>query len=299
MIEHEKGQVVASHGRHFVARTEAGSRLACVARGKNGSPAVGDWITVETVARGQGRITEIGPRTSLLYRSDAYRRKLLAANLTQLCVVVATEPSFSDELLGRALIAAEALLIPAVIVLNKIDLTRSRVHARARLDGYEALGYPIEEISVKEAPETCRAQLLPRLARHTTLFLGQSGMGKSSLLNLLVPDAQAATREISEALQTGKHTTTDARLYDLPEGSGKIIDTPGFQEFGLAHLSPGEIERAFPELRPYLGQCRFYNCSHLIEPGCAIRHALEMRAIPAARYALFSALTRESAATTR
>jgi ribosome biogenesis GTPase len=124
-------------------------------------------------------------------------------------------------------------------------------------------------------------------------------MGKSSLLNLLVPDAQAATREISEALQTGKHTTTDARLYDLPEGSGKIIDTPGFQEFGLAHLSPGQIERAFPELRPYLGQCRFYNCSHLMEPGCAIRDALEKGAIPASRYALFSALTRESATTAR
>lgn len=291
--------MVASHGRHFVARTEAGSRLACVARGKSDSPAVGDWVTVETVARGQGRVTEIGPRTNLLYRSDAHRSKLLAANLTQLCVMVATEPSFSDELLGRALIAAEVLLIPAIIVLNKIDLSRLRAHARARLERYETLGYRVEEVSVKTAPETCRLRLLPVLGHHTTLFMGQSGMGKSSLLNLLVPDAQAATREISEALQSGKHTTTDARLYDVPDYSGKIIDTPGFQEFGLAHLSPGQIERAFPEIRPYLGQCRFYNCSHLIEPGCAIRRALEEGAIPAARYALFSALTRESTTTTR
>jgi len=294
LTKHERAQVVASHGRHYVAQTEAGNRLACVTRGKKENPAVGDWITIETVARGQGTMVDISARSNLLYRSDAFRTKLLAANLTQVCIVVATEPSFSAELLERALVAAEALLIPVLIVLNKIDLKAFLTHAQARLDPYRTLGYLRYEVSVKGDPEKCREILLPALAHHTSLFMGQSGMGKSSLLNLLVPNALAATREISEALQTGKHTTTDARLYELPDGSGQIIDTPGFQEFGLAHLSPGQVERAFPELRAYLGQCRFYNCTHLVEPGCAVRRALKDGAISPARYDLFSALTREA-----
>lgn len=239
-------------------------------------------------------MVDICGRSNLFYRSDAFRTKLLAANLTQVCIVVATEPSFSAELLERALVAAETLSIPVLIVLNKIDLKAFLTNAQARLDPYRALGYLRHEISVKSAPEQCREILLPVLAHHTSLFMGQSGMGKSSLLNLLVPNALAATREISEALQTGKHTTTDARLYDLPDGNGQIIDTPGFQEFGLAHLSPGQVERAFPELRAYLGQCRFYNCTHLVEPGCAVRRALQDGAISHARYDLFSALTHEA-----
>ncbi len=147
---------------------------------------------------------------------------------------------------------------------------------------------------MKGSPQAARDILMPILENQTTLLLGQSGMGKSSLLNLIVPDANAATREISEALQSGRHTTTDARLYQVPQEQGRIIDTPGFQEFGLAHLTVGQIERAFREFQTLLGHCRFYNCTHLIEPGCAVRDAVDRGTVDARRYALFSDLTRES-----
>jgi ribosome biogenesis GTPase len=253
-------------------------------------------VRFASTAEGQGVIDAVLPRSNLFYRSDAFRAKRLAANLTQLCTVVAAYPPFSEALLGRSLVASEASGIRALIVLNKIDLTDAARLARGRLALYRSLGYRCLEVSLKMDPQTSLESLLPEVADETTVLVGQSGMGKSSLLNLLVPDAKAATREISEALRAGQHTTTDARLYHLPGNSGMLIDTPGFQEFGLAHLTPGVIERAFPDLKPYLGHCRFYNCTHLIEPGCAVRSAVDEGKIERQRYDLFSTLTRESAA---
>ena len=299
------GRIVAAHGRHHVVKSDAGERLVCFTRGKKSVAACGDRVDVQRTGIGQGVLVAIQARTSLMSRSDGFRTKLVAANVTQVLIIVATAPPFSEDLLGRTLVAAETLAIPARIVLNKTDLIEGLAAARARLAPYRALAYPVDEISLRTARGAAHASLIAHLAGHTTLLVGQSGMGKSSLLNLLVPDAQAATREISEALQTGKHTTTDARLYDLPAlhdvdgapgAAGSVIDTPGFQEFGLAHLSPGEIERAFPELRPFLGQCRFYNCSHLAEPGCAVREAVQRGNVRERRYALFETLTRESSA---
>ena len=295
-----QGIVLAAHGRHYVVRTGAGELLTCFTRGKRSEAACGDRVTVEALGDRQGVITQLGERANLVYRSDAWRRKLLAANVDQMLVMLAAEPSFSEELLGRALVCAEALAVRPLIVLNKIDLTERAAAARARLAPYHELGYRVIEVSVRADPAAARAALLPELDGHATLLLGQSGMGKSSLLNLLVPDADAATREISRALESGKHTTTFSRSYDLRgvagDVTGALVDTPGFQEFGLAHLTPGQIERAFPELRPCLGGCRFYNCTHLAEPDCAVRAAVAAGTIGARRYALFCALTRESAA---
>lgn len=295
-----RGTIIGAHGRHYVVRTDEGKRLVCFTRGKKSEAACGDRVEVEAATAGQGVINSILERTNLVYRSDAFRRKMLAANVSQLMIVVAAEPSFSEDLLGRALVTAEALDIPAAIVLNKTDLTELAEAASLRLTPYRMLNYPVHSISVRGAPDAARDLLLPLLAGKTTLLLGQSGMGKSTLLNLLVPDADAATREISQALQSGKHTTTFTRQYELRDATqqeviGALIDTPGFQEFGLAHFTPGQIERAFPEMRELLGKCRFYNCSHLAEPDCAVREAVKAGAITSRRFDLFAELTRESA----
>lgn len=243
--ERAEGRVIAAHGRHYiVAPDDGGPMLQCFPRGKKSDIAVGDRVTYERSSADQGVIVAIGERRNLLYRSDQFKSKLFAANLDQLLIVLATEPYFSEDLLGRALIAAEANELKPLVVLNKIDVEAALPVARERLAPYRALGYDVLEVSVKGSPDDARAQLIPHLAGHSTILLGQSGMGKSTLVNLLVPDAEAATREISAALNSGRHTTTFTRLYPLPEG-GALIDSPGFQEFGLYHLTEGKLERAF------------------------------------------------------
>ena len=296
----ESGLVIAAHGRHYLieAAAKAGvgaERLHCVTRGKKSDVAVGDMVDLKRTSNDQGVIEAIRERHTLLYRSDQYKSKLLAANLTKLFVVVATEPSFTDDLVSRSLVAADAAGIEAHLILNKIDVEASLPKARERTGRYAALGYPVHEISVKAAPDAARALLAPLLTGQSSILIGQSGMGKSSLINLLVPDADIATREISAALDTGKHTTTFTRLYrlGLTEG-GNIIDSPGFQEFGLHHLSEGMLERAFPEFAEHLGQCRFYNCHHVSEPGCAILAGVESGAISRMRHELYLQLRHES-----
>ncbi|HEX7645038.1 MAG TPA: ribosome small subunit-dependent GTPase A [Burkholderiaceae bacterium] len=288
----EHGRVIAAHGRHYVVDI-GDERLHCVTRGKKSDVAVGDIVDIKRTSNDQGVIESIQERQTLIYRSDQYKSKLLAANLTQLFVVVATEPGFSDDLVSRALVAANAAGVAAHLILNKIDVAASLPKARERTARYAQLGYPVHEISVKTAPDAARAHLAPLLAGQSSILIGQSGMGKSSLINLLVPDADIATREISAALDTGKHTTTFTRLYRLPDG-GAIIDSPGFQEFGLHHLSEGMLERAFPEFDGHLGQCRFYNCHHVSEPGCAILAAVEAGAISRMRHDLYLQLRHES-----
>ncbi len=251
-------------------------------RGKKSEVACGDVVEINRIATDQGVIESIIPRASLLYRSDAFRQKIIAANVTQLIIVVATEPSFDDELVARCLIAAHDQNLNTLIVLNKCDLPQSGAMARAQLAPYRALEYNMLELSAKQDV----ASLLPYLQGHTSVLVGQSGMGKSTLINALIPDAQAATREISTVLDSGKHTTTHARLYHLNADS-HIIDCPGVQAFGLHHLTPGRIEECFIEFADYLGQCRFANCSHTHEPNCALLNAKNQGKIDARRLQLF------------
>ncbi|CAB3686367.1 Small ribosomal subunit biogenesis GTPase RsgA [Paraburkholderia sediminicola] len=290
------GLVIAAHGRHYLVAPEDGSpMLQCFPRGKRSEVAVGDRVIYEPTSADQGVIVEIGERRNLLYRSDQYKSKLFAANLDQLLIVLATEPHFSEDLLGRALVAAEANELKPLIVLNKIDVTGALEGARKRLEPYRALGYTVVEVSIKTQPDAARPALLEHLQGHSTLLLGQSGMGKSTLVNLLIPDAEVATREISTALNSGRHTTTFTRLYPLPGADGgALIDSPGFQEFGLHHLTEGRLERAFPEFRPLLPNCRFYNCHHLQEPGCAILEAVADGSIRRERHALYAQLVHEA-----
>lgn len=279
----QQGRVTAAFGRHYEVApllTDAdtsqgdevdwlGATLKCYPRGKRSVFACGDEVEIEPTGSGQGVITRLLPRKSLLWRSDAFREKLIASNLTQVVIVVATEPGFSDLLISRCIAAAESQEIKSLIVLNKADLPDKLAPAKKRLDVFARLGYRIVECSALENA----AALRPYLADERSILVGQSGMGKSTLTNALVPEAKAATREISEALDTGKHTTTFARLYPLG-AKGWLIDSPGLQAFGLAHLVSDELMEHFIEFRPLLGQCRFRDCKHESEPGCALLDAV-------------------------
>lgn len=279
-----EGVIVAAFGRHYEIELPDGHRITGYPRGKKSAYACGDRVALETTSAStdQAQIVRHLPRASLLYRSDAFRQKLLVANATQLVLVVATEPAFSDELLARALAAAETEGLRSLIVLNKIDLAARLPEARRQLEPLATLGYRVIELSARDDA----TPLLPFLSDASSVLVGQSGMGKSTIINALVPGATAATREISDALDSGKHTTTHARLYRLA-GGGNLVDCPGLQEFGLAHLTRGAIEQGFIEFRPFLPRCRFRDCHHHNEPGCAIKEAVAAGLINRRRYELF------------
>lgn len=287
-----EGIIVAAHGRQYRVELSAdhdGETLLCFPRGKKSELACGDHVRVQRSGDGQGVIDSALPRSTLLYRSNQFKQKLIAANVTQIIVVVATEPSFSDELITRCLVAAESQDMKALIVLNKCDLAEFIAPALRTLSPFDKLGYPLLQLSAHSDADMLR----PYLAGQTSVFVGQSGMGKSTLTNALIPQANAPTREISVALDSGKHTTTHATLYRLDADSA-LIDSPGLQEFALHHLSPEAVEHGFPEFRPLLGQCRFRNCRHDREPDCAIHAALKRGAIDARRYAVFRSLCAEA-----
>ena len=276
-------RVVAAHGRHVFVETDSGRRVLCHLRGRRAGVVVGDRVRWQA-SGDEGVIEGVEPRTNLLFRQDAWRSKSFAANLDQVLVLVAGEPLFSESQLTRALIAAADAGIPALVGLNKIDQP-SAAAARERLRPYREMGQPVLEFALKADPQAARELLRPLLQHKVTLVLGPSGTGKSSLINLLVPHAQAQVGEISRALNSGRHTTTSTLWYRLGDaGSGALIDSPGFQEFGLHHLEAAQLAALMPDLRAHLGGCRFYNCMHRHEPGCEVIAAVGRGQIAAQRY---------------
>ncbi|MBL8310789.1 MAG: ribosome small subunit-dependent GTPase A [Burkholderiales bacterium] len=263
------GLVIETQRRHSVVQLADGTRLNCVSKGRQLQLACGDQVALSRTNDSEGVIETIADRASLFYRADAFKEKLVAANVTQVACIVAPLPAYADELLNRWLVCAEASGVKAIIGLNKVDLVEAAATANA-LAMYRDLGYDVVPFSAKFN----HAPMRERLAGQRSVLIGQSGMGKSKLLNALVGEEAQRTNDISQALDSGKHTTTFTRLFTLASDDEWVIDSPGMQVFGLAHFSRTQIEQAFPEFRPVLGQCRFRDCKHLQEPNCALQEAV-------------------------
>jgi ribosome biogenesis GTPase len=287
-----QGLVVATYRRHYAVTLPDGETLECVLKGRSLQIACGDRVDIVRMAGG-GAIESVAPRTSLLYRSDAFREKLIAANVTQIVGVVAPGIGLDEELINRWMIAAESERCRFVLAANKSDLP-DYATLRTRLAPFAALGYAIVELSaVRDVTPLTRW-----LAGNHSVLVGQSGMGKSTIVNSLIPGTAIRVTEVSAALATGRHTTTATTLYPLPALAADtwIVDSPGMKAFGLAHLDPGSIAEAFVELRPLLGHCRFRDCHHDAEPGCVIQKAVASGQVAPHRVALLHAMIREARA---
>ncbi len=283
----QEGLIVAAYGKRYNVELPDGRILSCVTRGKKVDNAAGDRVTVTLTADKEGVIEKTAARNTLLYRSNAFKSKILAANVTQILIVLATQPSFYEDLLNRCLVAAEAAGIRAVIILNKCDLPNPQ--AMQKLAQYAALGYHTLQLNAKASVDS----LKPLLSGHTSVLVGQSGMGKSTIINSLLPEARSKTQEISATLDSGKHTTTATHLYHLDSDSA-IIDSPGLQEFGLYHIEEADLEYAFVEFRPLIGHCKFNNCTHTHEPECAILDAFKNGQIAPERLQIFQQIRTEN-----
>ena len=300
-----EGIVVASHGRHCMVESPDGQRRICHPRGKKSQAVVGDRVLWQAAPPGQGHegtIEKVQERRNLFYRQDEIRTKSFAANLDQVLILIAAEPVFSESQLARALIAAEAAHITPLIALNKSDLAEPFARAWERLLPYRHMGegrhYGVLPLSLAQSGDMDRATLMEHLRGKTTLVLGPSGSGKSTLINLLVPGATVLTGEISQALNSGKHTTTSTTWYWVDsERSTALIDSPGFQEFGLHHIAPTQLAACMPDIAAHASHCKFYNCTHLHEPGCGVLDALKNGSGPdgisANRYKIYSELFAE------
>lgn len=293
----QTGLVVASYGRHLLVEDACGQRVLCHPRGKRHSAVVGDRVRWRR-STDEGVIESVLPRRNVLLRQDELRTKTFAANLDQLLVLVAAQPTYTPGQLARALIAAASQDIPVLIALNKRDLGNAFDRAWQSLQPYARMGYPLLGLALGQAGAEQETDLRRALAGQVTLVLGASGVGKSTLVNRLVPDADATIGNLSQAVGLGRHTTTRTTLHWLDTARrGALIDSPGFQEFGLNHIAPRDLAALMPDFQSHLGQCRFADCSHLREPGCAVVNATKTAdsagGISADRYAFYSTLYTE------
>ncbi|HUL94406.1 MAG TPA: ribosome small subunit-dependent GTPase A [Usitatibacter sp.] len=280
-----EGRVVADFGREFLVELADKRQIVCTRKGKKQDATCGDFVEVRLTGSAQGSIERLGTRRNLLYRSDQWREKTLAANVDQVVILLAPKPPFSEAFLNLSLVACEAARIPVLVALNKSDLPE---HAEAlkSLAAYEKIGYPIISMSAKF--DTTQP-LIPYLEHKLTLLVGQSGMGKSRTVNALVLSEVARVGELTASRESGAQTTTFSRFYRLDKDTA-IIDTPGFQSFGLFHLTEDQIGEAMREFRPFLGRCKFNDCAHLGEPGCEVIAAAGRGEISAERLSFYQVL---------
>jgi ribosome biogenesis GTPase / thiamine phosphate phosphatase len=279
-----KALVTGDFGRDYLIELENKTECVATRKGKKTDITCGDEVIVTMTGAKAARIDELLPRRNVLFRKDAWREKTLAANIDQAVIIIAPHPTFSPTFLNLCLVACEAANIPATIMLNKKDLPEFDAALKS-IAYLERIGYQIMPMSAKFDIEPLR----PILAGKKTLLVGESGMGKSRTVNNLVMRDVAKEGNVSEALNSGKHTTTYTRLYWLDKDTA-IIDSPGMQSFGLFHLEDEDIAYAMPDFRTYFGECKFNDCAHIDEPGCAIITAAETGKIEAQRLTFYQAL---------
>jgi ribosome biogenesis GTPase len=288
--------VTTNHGRHSLALDENGATWQVYGKGKRREVAVGDQILIQPSGDNQAWVEKILPRHNIVYRSDAMRSKLFAANLDLVVLVLAAVPPYSPELLGRTLIACATANVPLQLVFNKMDLLHNSPEfvedIQTTLSEWTLNEIPIHYVSLTTEPEQAQEQLKVLFKNKTTLVLGQSGMGKSTLINLLIPHALAPTNDVSIALNAGKHTTTHTQMHFGDEGI-RLIDSPGFQAFGLHHLTAQDLLNGFSDIKEAAQQCRFANCLHNQEPQCAVKDAIETEKLFEPRLDLYRLLTDE------
>lgn len=276
-----QGRVVEHRGKSLTVTDESGNRIRCHIRTRLGQAAVGDRVLWLAIDDQQGRVEKILPRTTLLSRpSRQGQTRPVAANLDQVAVLVSSKPECDLLLLDQFLVITEHIPLPVLIVLNKCDLPGTE-QVRSQLDVYSELGYDTLEISAKF--DQGMAALEQNLKAHCSILVGQSGVGKSTLTNRLLPEAGLVTRAVSQATGHGRHTTTATTLYELPYG-GELIDSPGVNIFGLANIDAVRLAQGYREIHAAAPHCRFHNCMHLAEPGCEVRRRLDTGAVSEERY---------------
>lgn len=286
--EVQQGIVITRHAKHADVETTQGEIYRCNLRRTLKNVVVGDQVSwrlgSEQLQGISGVIEAIYPRKNELSRPDYYDGiKVMASNIDQIIIVSAVLPTLSLNIIDRYLVICEMAKIPALIVLNKIDLLspEERIEVQKQLALYESIGY--ETLCLSADTGENMDKLDQYLAKGTSIFVGQSGVGKSSLINQLLPEVKAQTGAVSDVSGLGQHTTTASRLYHLPQG-GNLIDSPGIREFGLWHLEPEQITQGYREFQTVLGTCKFRDCKHKTDPGCALREAVEEGKISPIRF---------------
>ena len=268
------GRVISRHGQHLLVQDEEGKDHHCLFRQNLGEIVCGDRVLWQVASDDQGVVVSLLPRNTVLSRPDySGRDKPLAANTTQLIVVLAPRPAPTGYLTDQYLVAAELIGVKALITLNKADLLENKEwrEFQQQYGYYEEIGYPLVGVSARR--EHGLTPLMRRLSNETSILVGQSGVGKSSLINALIPHREETVGELSETSGLGRHTTSVATLHFLENG-GEIIDSPGVRSFRLGEITRQQLETGFREFAPFLGKCQFSNCTHRSEPGCALTGAM-------------------------